>query len=287
MTPLHHHQLYLNHIRLHYVSAGQGDPLILLHGWPQTWYSWRELIPLLARKYRVIAPDLRGIGDSDKPLTGYDKQTLASDIYALTKHLQLDQPVLVGHDFGAVVAYAYAAQYPHEVRGLVVLETLLPGLELARPLDFKTPADWWHLNFLCIPDLPELLLHGREQAYFTWLFRRYAYNPEAIPPAAINEYVTRYTAPGALRAGLMYFRTLFAEMQRQPLPEKQARLIMPVLALGGEFGLGDHTFHAMRQVAENVHGGTIAKCGHWMCEEQPHVLFEHLEHFVTRVFASW
>lgn len=284
---LNHHQVVVNDIRLHYVSAGQGDPLVLLHGWPQTWYAWRHLIPLLAEKYCVIAPDLRGMGDSEKPVSGYEKQTVAEDIYALVNQLQLEQPVLVGHGLGATVAYAYASQYPQEVRGLVMLDALLPGFGLEQTLNFTEQEGLWHLNFLSVPDLPELLIKDRERDYFTWLFRLYAYNPDAIEPAALTEYVNRYRAPGALRASLLYFRTLFADARRNQRVANDVRLIMPVLALGGEYGLGEKTLNCLQQVAENVQGGSIANCGHWIAEEQPISLFEQLDHFVTRVFASW
>lgn len=284
---LTHHKIRVNTIQLHYVTAGQGEPIILLHGWPQTWYAWRHLIPLLATKYQVIAPDLRGMGDSDKPVIGYDKQTLSEDIYSLVKQLQLDPPVLVGHDFGAAVAYAYASSYPQEVRGLVMLEMLLPGFGLEQMLNFTEQENLWHLSFHCMLDLPELLIHGREADYLMWLFRRYAYNPDAIEPSAILEYVSRYRSPGVLRASLMYFRTLFEDARRNQSVAAQTPLIMPILALDGADSLGEKTWQCMQQVAKNVHGGSFAQCGHWVAEEQPAALYEQLDHFVTRVFASW
>ena len=279
-----HHGIALPDVHLHYVTAGDGPPLVLLHGWPQSWYEWRGVMPELARHYGVIAPDLRGLGDSGKPAGGYDKMTIAADIAALLDSLGHDRIRLVGHDWGAGVAYAFAARYPLRVSHLAILEMVLPGIPLPGVSD-NALGQYWHMGFHGVRDLPEALVQGRERLYISWFFRNFASNPAAIPPADVDEYARCVTIPGALRAGFEYYRAIaqdaadFAAAAKTPLT-------MPVLALGGDASIGDLVKLSMEQVADQVTGGSLPGCGHWIPEEQPRGLLDRLLPFLDQTKAT-
>ena len=155
-SALSHHTAHINGFRMHYVTAGSGYPLVFLHGWPQTWYEWRKIIPAVADRFTVIAPDLRGLGDSERPMTGYDKRTLASDVYALISHLGYQHVGLTGHDWGGTVAYYLAYDHPELVERLLILEST-PGLvRKDEPLDLRGIRRLWHVMFQGgSPDLAE------------------------------------------------------------------------------------------------------------------------------------
>src|SRR5260221_3838437 len=155
---LEHHTTKVNDVLLHYVIAGQGEPVVLLHGWPQTWYEWRKIIPPLAERYTVIAPDMRGLGDSSKPVTGYDKRTIAHDIYQLIGKLGFEKIFLVGHDWGGPVAYAYARAHPDDVRKLAILDVTIPGESWEKFPQIRRGGFIWHLAFHSVRDLPEALV---------------------------------------------------------------------------------------------------------------------------------
>jgi pimeloyl-ACP methyl ester carboxylesterase len=269
-----HHTIRIGEVRLHYVVAGSGDPVVLLHGWPQTWFEWRRIIPALAAKYTVIAPDLRGLGDSSKPPGGYDKRTVADDIYQLVRKLGFERINLVGHDWGGPTAYAYAAAHPADVRKLAILDVSIPN-EAWEKFPMLRRGGIWHLTFHGVRDLPEALVTGRERTYLTWFYRSAAYNPSAITEAEIDEYVRCYSAPGGMRAGFEYYRAIFTDIEHNKENAK-TKLKMPVLALGGERGFGQAPLLSMRELADNVRGGVIERCGHWIAEEQPEYLTEQL-----------
>ena len=177
------HTALINDLQLHYVTCGQGEPVVLLHGWPTTWYEWRQVIPILAENYTVIAPDTRGLGDSSKPKAGYDKRTLASDIYGLVNQLDLDRINLVGHDLGGQIAYAYANEYPDSVRRLAIVDVPLPGLT-----GWDKLSKMWHFAFHAIPNLPEALVEGKERTYISYFYS------DSFTEAEIDEYVRTYSA---------------------------------------------------------------------------------------------
>jgi pimeloyl-ACP methyl ester carboxylesterase len=266
-----HHTTTANGVRLHYVRGGQGEPLVLLHGYTQTWYEWRKVLPALADRFDVIAPDLRGAGDSDRPAGGYDKRTMAEDIRALLDGLGIDRIRLVGHDIGLMVAYAFAAAYPDRVGQLVLLDAPLPGVG---PWDALAPQVW-HFAFHAVSDLPEALTAGREREYLSWFWRAYAYDPSAIGPADADEYVRAYAAPGGMRAGFDWFRA-FPQDAADNLESARTPLPMPVLALGGAAGTGEVSLQSARAVATDVSGGVIDHCGHWIAEERPDELVARL-----------
>jgi pimeloyl-ACP methyl ester carboxylesterase len=270
-----HHTASVNRIRLHYVIGGMGDPVVLLAGWPQTWYAWRKVMPVLAERYTVIALDLRGLGDSDKPESGYDTQTVAEDVKGLVEQLGWERIFLVGHDVGSWVAYAYAALYPNTVRRLVVLDAAIPGVTSAQAFQLSPTSKTWQFNFHVVPDLPEELTAGRERQYLSWFFRTKSAQPNAIAEADIDEYIRCYTAPGAMRAGFEYYRAIFDDMTQNQEFAK-TKLKMPVLALGGEKATNTGMFQTMQRAAEDVQGGAIADCGHYIPEEQPEYLSQQI-----------
>jgi pimeloyl-ACP methyl ester carboxylesterase len=271
-----HGTMMVNGVRLHYVSGGKkgGEVVVLLHGWPETWYEWRHIMPALAERYSVIAPDLRGLGDSGKPASGYDTRTVADDIYKLVRGLGHERILLVGHDWGAPVAYSYAAAHPEAVRRLVVLDSAPPGV--GEPITATTEGKpLWHPAFNASPNLPEQLIAGRERQYYTWFFREYAHNKSAVTEADITEYLRCYKSPGGLKAGLAYYRA-GGQDAKQNQEYAKKKLTMPVLALGGDRCLGDGPLRVMRAVATDVRGGSIPDCGHWIPSERPDYLTAQL-----------
>ena len=276
-----HHMATVNGIQLHYVIGGHGDPIVLLHGWPETWHAWHKVMPALAKNYTVIAPDLRGLGDSSKPPTGYDGKTVAEDIYQLVNQLGFKTIFLVGHDWGTQVAYSYAAAHPTGVKRLAVMELTIPGF--APP---GRPPLWWGI-FHQTPDVPEALVQGKELIYLSWFLHNLAYNPAAITQADINEYVSHYSAPGGMRAGFEYYRA-FPQDAIQNMNYSKTKLTMPVLALGGgyipTFG-GNITMptiiYGMKILAQNVQGITVPNSGHFIPEEQPVFLVKSLNNFFS------
>ncbi len=271
-----HRRVKLRDVHLHYVTAGCGEPVVLLHGFPQTWFTWRRVIPTLAERYTVIAPDLRGVGDSSKPQGGYDKRTAAGDIHELVKLLGHERIRLVGHDIGGWVAYPYAAMYPQEVAKLVILQAFTPGYGLQRNMQ-----EAWHFRFHMEPDLPEALVSGRERMYLNYFLTNGLHDRSAIGPDALDEYVRCFSAPGATRAFFNYYRTLPQDVEdNQDLGTK--KLPMPVLALGGEFGEGNAVLDSVKQVAEDVRGGIVEGAGHFIPEERPDELVKLMLDFFER-----
>ena len=273
-----HHHADLGDVRLHYVTAGQGFPVVLLHGWPQSWYEWRHVMKDLARDYMVIAPDLRGLGDSSRPLDGYDKKTIGNDIWRLLQRLGIGSFYLVGHDWGGPTAYAIAAAHPDAVKKLVILDVAIPGDGSA---NISQGGRRWHHAFHQTADLPEALVAGREDIYFGWFYRNYGHRPDAIPEADIAEYLRVYRQPGALRAGFSYYRAIPQDTADNEAIAARFRLPMPVLALGGDSGWGRRmeVVESLRRLADDVQGGVIADCGHWMPEEQPEELLRRMRSF--------
>jgi pimeloyl-ACP methyl ester carboxylesterase len=274
-----HHHADLGDVRLHFVTAGEGFPVVLLHGWPQTWYEWRHIVPVLAQGYRVIAPDLRGLGDSSRPADGYDKKTVGNDIWRLVHdHLGIDAFHLVGHDWGGPTAYAVAAAHPDAVRTLTILDVTIPG---DGSPNISQGGRRWHHAFHQTLDLPEALVAGREEIYFGWFYRNYGHHPNVIPEADIAEYLRTYRQIGALRAGFAYYRNIPRDIADNAAIAKDFKLPMPVLALGGNSAWGRRleVVESLRHLATDVRGGVIEDCGHWMPEEQPEALLGQLTAF--------
>jgi pimeloyl-ACP methyl ester carboxylesterase len=230
-------------------------------------------MPALARNYTVIVPDLRGLGDSSKPVEGYDGNTTAEDIHQLVAQLGFNDIFLVGHDLGAFVAYSYAAVHPNEVSRLVILDVPITGIGSALNL-----TRLWHIPFHMVRDIPETLVEGKEREYLTWFYRNGAYNPAAITEEDIDEYVSHYSAPGGMRAGFEYYRA-FSINEEQNKEYSKVKLPMPVLALGGEYSFGTAALDSMKSLATDVRGDIVPLSGHWIPEEQPDFVIEQLVNF--------
>lgn len=268
---IEHHTVTVNGVRLHYVKAGSGEPLVLLHGWPQTWREWNVMIPELAKHYTVIAPDMRGFGDSDKPSSGYDKRTVAEDIYQLVNYLGFDEINLVGHDIGMMVAYEYASAHPSKVRKLAMLEAGLPGLGLEMLMDGAKFPQFYHFSFFIAPGLAETLVAGREKMFITHFIRHLSYDTYAVTDEDLNEYAERLSQPGALRASFEHYRAFPIDAVNNQENAK-TKLTMPVLAVGGEFCMNDQVGVIMNALADDVKTSVIERSGHWLTEEQPEEL---------------
>ncbi|WP_395065340.1 alpha/beta fold hydrolase [Paraburkholderia silvatlantica] len=269
--------------RLHYVIGGNkdGETVVLLAGYPESWFAWRKVMPLLAERYRVIAPDLPGQGDSDRPQDGYDTQSLATSLHALLEKLEARRYHLAAHDVGAWVAYPYAALFGDEVSKLALLDAGIPGITLPEALPVAPERAWrtWHFAFHAVPDLPELLIAGKERAYLEWFLRRKTANPQSFTDADINEYLRVFTKEGGLRAGLAYYRAAdVSARQNRELPTR-GKLRMPVLALSADQGSIADMAGPLRDYADEVRGATIAWCGHFLPEEQPAAVAEELLRF--------
>ena len=264
---------------VHYLTAGEGEPVVLLHGIPQTSHEWRHIIALLSDRFRMIAPDLRGLGDSFRPATGYDKKTVASDVWRLVHdHLKIDQFLLVGHDWGGPTAFALACAHQEAVKKLAILDVAIPG----DGADFSQNGRRWHHALFRALDLPEALFQDREHLILNWLFENYGYLPNCISEADRQEYMRTYRKPGATRAMFGYYRALPQDAQdNQAFLEVSGKLRMPVLALGGNksFGRGLETLESLRRVASDVRGGLIPDSGHWVTEEQPEFVANELLKF--------
>src|SRR5437016_6239847 len=252
-------------IKLHYLTAGQGPAVILLHGYTQTSRMWRPIIPLLAEKFTVIAPDLPGIGDSGIPADGLDMKTAAIRVHAFAKSLGVEKARVVGHDIGLMVAYAYAAQFPAEVEKLVVMDAFLPGVAGWENV-YNNPGIW-HFRFN--GPTPEALVRGRERIYFEHFWNNFAADKtHSIPEADRVAYTAAYARPGRMRAGWAYFVSFqqaardFAELSRKKLP-------MPVLAIGGEKANGALLGQQVKLVATDVTVVVLKDTGHWVLEERP------------------
>jgi len=250
---------------LHYLTAGHGPAVILLHGYTQTSRMWRPIIPLLAQKFTVIAPDLPGIGDSDIPKDGLDMKTAAVRIHGLAKSLGVEKARVVGHDIGLMVAYAYAAQFPAETEKLVVMDAFLPGV--AGWEDVYNNPSIWHFRFNGLT--PEALVRGRERTYFDYFWNDFAADKtHSIPEADRAAYTAAYAHPGRMRAGWAYFVS-FQQAAADFAKLSQNKLTMPVLAIGGGKANGKLLGEQMKLVAT---GGTMVvlkDCGHWVMEEKP------------------
>jgi haloacetate dehalogenase len=182
-----HHTAYVNGLKMHYVEAGSGSPVILLHGFPETWFAWRHQIPALAAKYRVIAPDLRGYGETSKPAGGYDKRTMARDIYELMQLLGIPKAPIVGHDRGARLATRFAKDYPQVIDRLVVMDNI-PTRIIYERMNAEIARGHWFFIFNNVPDLPEALITGREEIWLRFIFSSWCYNPELFTPEEITVY---------------------------------------------------------------------------------------------------
>jgi pimeloyl-ACP methyl ester carboxylesterase len=267
----------VNGIRLHYLIGGKGSPVILLHGYAETSHMWLPLLPQLSADHLVIVPDLRGVGGSSKPESGYDKKNMAVDIHELVTSLGFKQASIVGHDIGLMVAYAYAAQFPQETERLVLMDAFLPGIG-----DWKNVwlmRDLWHFHFY--GEVPLALVKGRERIYFEHFWNDFAADPaHSVPEADRKLYAKAYGQPGGMRAGFEYFRN-FERDAKDFAALGSSRLPMPVLVLTGEKASGQFLIDQAKLVATNVQGRIIPGAGHWLMEEAPQTTIPALIAFIN------
>ena len=277
-TPINDRFVNTNGVRLHYLIAGKGDPVILLHGYAQNSHMWRPLMIEVAKSHTVITPDLRGFGQSSKPMTGYDKKTMAQDVHALAVALGYKRTVVVGHDIGLMVAYAYAAQYPAEVDRICLMDAFLPGVG-----EWKTVwllRDLWHFHFYGVTPLK--LVAGRERIYFEHFWNDFAADPKhSVPEADRRFYARSYAQPDAMRAGFEVFRS-FEQDAKDFAEFAQTKLAMPMLVLTGEKASGDFLIEQARLVDTNVDGVVIKGKGHWLMEEAPEQVIPQLVAFINK-----
>ena len=270
-------------LRLHAVTGGGGPPFLLIHGWPQTWYAWRFIVPALAKDFEVVAVDQRGIGLSDKPREGYDIGTLASDFVALMDVLGYEKFAVYGTDTGMPIAHALAADHPDRVERLVVSEAFLPGIASALPL-FVPPvlnARLWHLMFNQLPgEVNEALVRGREDIFFGAEFDASA-GTMKLPADAVRYYIDMLAAdPENLRGSFEFYRAILTSAAQNE-ERKNRRLTMPVLAMGGQESGGENAGNAMKLVADDVQTVVLPGSGHWVAEQAPEALLAALTEFLA------
>lgn len=263
-------------VKLHYLTAGHGPTVILVHGYTQTSRMWRPLIPKLATKFTVIAPDLPGIGDSDIPKDGLDMKSAAIRIHELAKSLGVTKARVVGHDIGLMVAYAYAAQFPDETEKLVVMDAFLPGVPGWEPV-YNNPGIW-HFRFN--GPTPEALVKGRERIYFEHFWNNFAADKtHSIPESDRVAYTAAYARADRMHSGWQYFVS-FIQAARDFEELSKTKLTMPVLAIGGEKANGSVLGEQMKLVTTNATMIVLKNTGHWVLEENPKETMEAITNFL-------
>ena len=268
----------VNGVRLHYLVAGQGAPVVVLHGYAETSHMWLPLIAQLQKTRLVIAPDLRGFGASSKPSAGYSKAVMAQDVHALVRQLGFDHVAIVGHDIGLMVAYAYAAQYRDEVDRIALMDAFLPGV--GQWQNVWLLRDKWHFNFY--GETPEKLVAGRERVYLEHFWNDFAADPtHSIPEADRRFYAKAYAQPGAMHAGFEVFHA-FEEDATEFAIFAKTPLTVPMLVLAGEKASGDFLINQGRLVAGDVEGVVVPGAGHWLMEEAAAPVVAKLTEFINR-----
>ena len=277
-----HGMARVNGIRIHYLRRGDGPLMVLLHGWPQTSFCWRKVLGPLAQHFTVVAPDLRGFGESDKPATGYDMRTVATDIRELVKALGFEKAILVGHDWGGLVARRYALDSPAALDRLVIVDIVPHEQIFTQHLTVPVAFASWHYFFNAVPDLPEILVADRVEPFLRAFLRPKCYDPDFLDPHEVAEYVRAYSQPGALRGGFSYYRCM-AKENRALDAESAGRMIeAPTLVLWGtEGGMGGPypVLEMWRRECVDVRGRAIERCGHYVAEEQPEILLQEILEF--------
>jgi pimeloyl-ACP methyl ester carboxylesterase len=266
----------VDNLEIHYLTAGQGPAVILLHGYAETSRMWQPIIPLLAKKFTVIAPDLPGIGDSAIPSDKIDMITSAKRIHALVRSLGVEKARVVGHDIGLMVAYAYAAQFPAETEKLALMDAFLPGVPGWEPI-YNNPSVW-HFRFN--GEYPEALVKGRERTYFEYFWNVFAADrTHSIPETERKAYTEAYSKPGRMRAAWAYFAS-WPQLATDFAQLSKTKLTMPVLSIGGEKSLGKELGEQVKLVADNPTVVVLKDTGHWILEERPKETTDALVNFL-------
>lgn len=276
-----HHYVKVEDKRIHYVTIGNGKPVLLIPGWPQTWYTWRYVMTeLAANGYTAIAVDPLGTGYSDKPESGYDTGSAATTLHKMMKQLGYTQYAVVGHDIGMWVGYAMASDYPSAITKIALTEAVIPGLAPA-PSIFVKPEEnifLWHFMFNQVQDLPEMLTAGKEREYLNFIFDNWSYRRDRV---ATQTYIDAYSSPSGLRAGFAYYRAIPQTIiQNQQRAEK--KLTMPVLAIGADHATRDAPQLTLEGRALHLQGAILNECGHFVTEECPEQLVAELLPFLNK-----
>ncbi|MFE9258768.1 alpha/beta hydrolase [Streptomyces sp. NPDC006879] len=275
----HSRHAQVNGTRLHYVIGGRGEPLVLLPGWPETWWGYRKIMPVLAEHYRVIVVDVRGMGGSATPADGYDKKTMARDVYELVRSLGHRSVHIAGHDIGAMVAFSFAANHPGATRRLALLDVTHPDeslYELRMLLRPNTGFNMWWFAFNQVLDLPQHLLHGRMWTLIDWLFDNALVKQDSVTRFDRSVYARAYDRPGGIRASCAWYQAFHADIEAMA---GYGRLAMPVLGMAAlsEF---DHLAATLERVADDVRGVIpVEKSLHWLSEEDPELVSRSLLDF--------
>jgi pimeloyl-ACP methyl ester carboxylesterase len=277
-----HHHILLDGTDLHYVSAGsEGTPVLLVHGFPEAWWAFHKLIPLLVAEHRVIAVDLPGFGDSGSPPEDGTSATAADTLRGLIDELGLGAVHLTGQDISGVATFRLAAAHPRLVRSFAAIETGLPGFGLETLADV-THGGAWHIGVLAAPGIPELLLTGRERAFLAdYAYPAMSATAGAITDHDVDEFTRSFARPAGFRGASNLYRSMLQEGDEIRELAAQSRLEMPVLAVGA--GSGDFTYHTMTQVAEHVGAATLSGVGHYAAMEAPDALARALLDFYRSV----
>ena len=272
-----------NGLRIHYVAQGQGYPLILLHGWPQTWSCWRKVIGPLARRFRVIAPDLRGFGDTDKPEAGYGIRTLAGDVAGLAAALGVERATLVGHDLGGGIAFRAALDYPELVERLVIVNMGYPVARAQQVPDQARLLESWYVYFVLIPGLPERLVRHEVGAFLGYFLDRWTHRKDARTPEEVAELVRAFQQPGALRGGFSHYRARYSEDVAVWQAAAARTVPQPTLVLWGERDpvVPPQRSDGMHRYIPNIRFRFIPDAGHFPQEETPEVVVREVEAFLA------
>jgi pimeloyl-ACP methyl ester carboxylesterase len=273
----------VNGATLHYVRGGAGPAVILVHGFPQDWYAYRKIMPRLAKSFTVIAVDMRGVGRSIAPPGGFDATDVAKDIQQLAQLLKLDRLYVAGHDNGGMIAYTFARLFPDSTRGVMILDSPLPGIEPWE--EVKADPSVWHFRFHQTPNLPERLLAGRQFVYFREFFDRLALNRKAISDAEVRHYAKAYAEPAQLRAGLEFYRRGYPAAEKFNASERRP-IDVPIVLTGGDHAMGmlfPRLAQSLRQHGcTNVIVEVVKDSGHWVVDEQPEIVAELIERYASR-----
>jgi len=262
------HTANLSAVKIHYLKAGTGKKtLVLIHGFGDTSHMWIPLFDEFGKDYTIIAPDMRGLGESSRPVAGYDKKTIAADIHELMKSLGVEKINLVGHDIGLMVAYAYAAQYPNDIEKLALLEAPIPGIGDIWERIYTTPA-LWHFHFVNSPIALELV-KGRERLFLEHFWQTLSPHPETFPEADRRFYAKSYAQAGAMRAAFEMFKTFNSQDATDNRGFAERKLTMPILTIEGDKAMGGALETQSKIVANNVASIILTDTGHWLMEQRP------------------
>ncbi|WP_299246368.1 alpha/beta hydrolase [uncultured Aquimarina sp.] len=279
------HKLFVNNTRIHLRKAGNGTPILLVHGWLGTSYTWRKIVPKLVEDgYTVICPDMRGYGDSDKPLGGYDGLNLVEDLRAILRQLEISKKVhVVGWDMGALPTFLFAAHFPEEVASITYLDEPLPSVNLHQFTTFtkENHGGYWHFGFNAAIDLPETLIDGKEREFWNYLYGLMLYNPSAISEKDKDEYMRTYASKAGIRGSVGWYKDALITTDQFSAAIEKGKIQVPVLALGGQYGSA-YTFQQLEPFCEDITGGVIPNCGHMIAEERPEYLLKQVLQFLKK-----